>query len=147
MDDVEILAEGELLLPLDFNTQPACKNSAQEFDPTSGEWINVRRFDRVPITIEEAERTEQANKIPFGAYFVSLAHKRLSGIVQLHERWLKKTKNQCSDYADIQKGLMDFFQYMLTEFDSRYSMYTSHPKFDSIGKTRKRSPHTKNVRK
>ena len=113
-----------------------------EFDPQSGEWVDVRRFDRMPVTIEEAEEGENASKVPHGAYFVSLAHKRISGIVQLHSRWLTKTKNQCSDYADVQRDLMDFFSGVLEQFNRRYSVYTTHPQFESIGKTRKRQQKT-----
>ena len=110
-----------------------------EFDPDSGEWVDVRRFDRMPVTVENAKKTELADKVPHGTYFVSLAHKRIDGIVQLHERWLKKTKNQCSEYAAVQKDLMEFFERVRSKFQSRYTLYTTHPQFDSICKTRKRA--------
>ena len=114
-----------------------------EFAQDSGEWVDVRRFDRMPVTVEEAEETEASERVPPGTYFVSLAHKRMAGIVQLHGRWLMKTKNQCSEYAAVQKDLMDFFTAALVDFECKYSMYTNHPRFDSIGKTRKRVPHAK----
>ena len=114
-----------------------------EFDTETGEWVDVRRFDRMPITIEEAEISESSTRVPHGAYFVSLAHTRISGIIQLHDRWLKKTKNVCSDYAAVQHDLKEFFEHMLAEFNGRYVVYTTHPQFESIGKTRKRTPTKK----
>ena len=138
LDDPYTVTEG---LILDLN-KPKRKR-VPEFDPASGEWVDVRRFDRMPITIEEAEESERVSKVPHGAYFVSLAHKRIMGIIQLHDRWLKKTKNQCSEYAEVQKDLMDFFSMMLANFDQRYAVYTTHPQFESIGKTRKRCSSTK----
>lgn len=131
-----------LIMPLpddDDDSPRKCKRKrVPEFDPQSGEWVDVRRFDRMPVTIEEAEEGERATKVPHGAYFVSLAHKRITGIIQLHARWLAKTKNQCSDYADVQRDLMEFFSKVLEQFNSRYAVHTTHPQFESIGKTRKR---------
>jgi hypothetical protein len=117
-----------------------------EFDPNSGEWTNVRRFDRMPITVEEAEDSEKTNKVPHGSYFVSLAHKRITGIIQLHERWLAKTKNQCSDYAEVQRNLMEFFSDVLDQFKRRYAIHTTHPQFESIGKTRKRHQRSPEIK-
>ena len=115
-----------------------------EFDPDSGEWTDVRRFDRMPITVEQAEICEQENKVPHGSYFVSLARKRIAGIVELHQRWMSKMKNECSEYAGVQRGLLEFFQFVQVEFDQRYFIYTAHPMFESIGKARKRLPKSSN---
>ena len=109
-----------------------------EADPATGEWVDVRIFDRNPVSIEDAERLEMNALVMPGTYFVSLARKRIAGIVELHKRWLSKTKNSCSDYGDVQKDLMDFFAKSLLDFDARYASYVSHPLFESIGKTRKR---------
>lgn len=136
-----VIPSDELLLPLEEDETTVRKNKRKrvpEFDPQSGEWVDVRRFDRMPVTIEEAEEGERASKVPHGAYFVSLAHKRITGIIQLHARWLAKTKNQCSDYADVQRDLMEFFSSVLGQFNQRYAVHTTHPQFESIGKTRKR---------
>ena len=139
-EEVEVLASGTVPLPSvdDMSRRRKKRKRVPEFDPHSGEWIDVRRFDRMPVTIEKAEQGEKASKVPHGAYFVSLAYKRISGIIQLHDRWLKKTKNQCSDYAEVQRDLMNFFSDMLHQFYQRYAMYTTHPQFESIGRTRKR---------
>lgn len=60
-----------------------------EFDG-NGEWTDVRRFDRMPITTDAASELEKMAGIPPGAYFVSLARKRLVGIINLHSRYAQK---------------------------------------------------------
>jgi hypothetical protein len=108
-----------------------------EFD-SAGEWVDVRRFDRMPITTESASEIESMSGTPPGTYFISLARKRITGIINLHNRWLKKIKNKKSPYAAVQFDLLSFYTDMLGQFDRKYGQYTSHPMFDAIGMTRKR---------
>ena len=117
--------------------QKAKRRRHSEFDD-SGEWVDVRRFDRMPITTQSAAELEGVSGTPPGTYFVSLARKRITGIIDLHNRWLKKIKNKKSPYAAVQSDLLGFYTDMLAQFDHKYAQYTSHPMFDAIGMTRKR---------
>lgn len=54
----------------------------------NGQWTDVRRFDRMPITTNDAAELEEVSGVPAGAYFVSLARKRLQGIINLHDRYV-----------------------------------------------------------
>lgn len=105
---------------------------------SNGQWTDVRRFDRMPITTDDAAELEGVSGVPPGTYFVSLARKRLQGIINLHDRWLNKIKNRNSSYAAAQTDLRDFYVAMLAQFDTRYSPYITHPLFDQVGVTRKR---------
>ena len=111
-----------------------------EFNGT-GEWTDVRRFDRMPVTTDSAAELEEVAGAPAGTYFISIARKRMLGIINLHNRWLKKIKNNKSDYALVQTDLLNFYSEMLGQFDVRYSRYIEHPMFDTVGVARKRGPN------
>ena len=120
-------------------TRPKRKRH-DEFNGT-GEWTDVRRFDRMPITTDSAAEVEDIAGVPAGTYFVSLARKRLQGIINLHNRWLNKIKNKKSSYASVQIDLRDFYVEMLRQFDVKYASFINHPLFDLVGVTRKRGPN------
>jgi hypothetical protein len=113
---------------------------ATETDPVTGEWVDVRVFDRNPVSVAEAEKVEMAAVVMPGTYFVSLARKRVRGMFDLHERWLSRMSNRCSEYASIQRDLQVFFAETLAAFDHRYASYIAHPAFETIGKIRRRTP-------
>lgn len=153
LDDV-VLAQGTvpLMAPSDLplptvKAEPEKKKKkrlsptvATETDPLTGEWVDVRVFDRNAVSITEAERLEMFAVVLPGTYFVSLARKRVRGMVDLHDRWLSRMSNRCSYYATVQRDLQTFFAEMLAEFDRRYASYIAHPAFETIGKIRRRTP-------
>ncbi len=121
--------------------QKAKRKKHVEFDG-NGEWSDVRRFDRMPITTDAAAELEGVSGNPPGAYFISVARKRMQGMINLHDRWLKKIKNKKSAYSAVQTDLCAFYKEMLVQFDARYSDFVTHPLLDAIGVTRKRATNT-----
>jgi hypothetical protein len=144
------MTNGCILPSIEDEIRPSLKRPAQnllerkpkrtrhtEFDE-SGDWTDVRRFDRMPVTTEDAKTMEEFSGAPLGIYFVSLERKRIQGMIQLHERWIHKVKNKKSGYADIQESLKGFVNRMLSQFDEEYRMFVVHPMFNVVGTTRRR---------
>lgn len=120
-------------------TVPRQRRSASEMDPATGAWTNVRLFHRKFVSVANAEKIEDAVDALPGTYFVSMARKRIDGMVQLHNRWITRMTNKGSGYVGIQGDLQSFFAKMLAEFDTRYALYKSDPAFNTICVVRRRN--------
>jgi hypothetical protein len=95
------------------------------------------RFDRMPVTVGDAAMIENEVGVPCGSYFALLDRKRIVGIINIHDRWLKRTVNKRSEYADIQRKLRATYIKMLADFDVEYASLLSRNTME-LGRTRKR---------
>lgn len=135
MDEAFQLPQAPLARP---NVEETVEVVAEGVMPTEG-----RSWGKMPLTVENAARVEEAAGVTKGTYYIASARRRVAELSSLHRKWFGKAKNRSSPYYKTQRDIEAFYVSCAKAFDERFAEFIGQPSFEMLGETRKRTPPSK----